>query len=426
MQPPDPALRLRSIAWSGLEGLGGPICEAACAVYEGKRVDHQLTDFLRANPQFTSAQRTCAAEALLGLSLWRRRLAANLGLKWTDDTKTVNLSDHLPGLLCSFLGDLAGLTETTAIALSGAQRFRVPHGCLAPADLYSLPDWLWREIGDAVPAEEAEELAAALDLPGPIFLRANRAKGSREELIETLRREDIEAEPCVFAPDGLRVTSARPNLWASPAARAGSFEVQDEGSQLLGELLEAKKGERVLDLCAGSGGKSMQLADAVGPGGRVLCFDVDHEALARLRNRARRAGATQVEILDSLPQELRVDRVLVDAPCSSLGPLRRGPDARFRIAPDSFAALPVLQLELLQTAARHLRPGGRLVYATCTFRKQENEAVAIAFEQASPGLARIRPARGSIGARFFRGDYFTSLPHRDGTDGFFAAAWERR
>jgi 16S rRNA (cytosine967-C5)-methyltransferase len=424
--PLDPALRLRSIDWSALEGLATPICEAARAVYEGKRVDHQLTELLRANPGFTSAQRTCVAEALFGLSIWRRRLAANVGLQWTDDTTNVNLSDHLPALFCSFLRDLAGLPEATAIALSGAQSSPAHHASHAPADLHSLPDWLWRELTDAFSADEAGQLAAALDLPGPIFLRANRKNGSRDQLIEALRREDIETVPCAFAPDGVRVTSPRPNLWASPAARAGWFEVQDEGSQLVGALLEARIGERVLDLCAGSGGKSLQLADAVGSAGRVLCFDIDREALARLRNRARRAGATQVEILESLPPDLRVDRALVDAPCSALGPLRRGPDARFRISPDSFAALPALQLELLQTAARHLHPGGRLVYATCTFREQENEAVAIAFEQAWPGFARIRAARGAIGDRFFRGDFFTSLPHRDGTDGFFAAAWEQR
>jgi 16S rRNA (cytosine967-C5)-methyltransferase len=424
--PLDPALRLRSIDWSALEGLATPICEAARAVFAGKRVDQELSALLRANPQFNPAQRTCVAEALFGLSIWRRRLAANVGLRWTDDTKDVNLSDHLPALFCSFLRDLAGLPEAAAIALSGAQSGPAHHASHAPADLLSLPDWLWHELTAVFSADEAGQLAAALDLPGPIFLRANRAKGSRDQLIDALRREDIEAVPCAFAPDGLRVTSPRPNLWASPAARAGWFEVQDEGSQLIGALLEGRKGERVLDLCAGSGGKSLQLAEAVGSAGRVLCFDIDREALARLRNRARRAGAAQVEILESLPPDLRVDRALVDAPCSSLGPLRRGPDARFRIAPDSFAALPALQLALLQTAARHLGPGGRLVYATCTFREQENEAVAIAFEQAWPGFARIRPARGVIGDRFFRGDFFTSLPHRDGTDGFFAAAWERR
>jgi 16S rRNA (cytosine967-C5)-methyltransferase len=190
----------------------------------------------------------------------------------------------------------------------------------------------------------------------------------------------------------------------------------------------------VLDLCAGAGGKTLQLAAAVGPGGRVHAVDPDAERLERLRARTARAGATPwVEVHGELPPEgLVVDRALVDAPCSELGPLRRGPDLRWRLDPATFAALPALQGALLARAAGHVRPGGRLVYATCTFRREEDEDVAEAFEAAHPEFTRV-PAlpSGAVGpgaelAELVGPDRFLrTWPHRHGTDGFFAAAWVR-
>jgi 16S rRNA (cytosine967-C5)-methyltransferase len=181
----------------------------------------------------------------------------------------------------------------------------------------------------------------------------------------------------------------------------------------------------VLDACAGAGGKSLALAADVGPGGRVHATDPDPERLARLRTRARRAGAARIATVHGAEPaaDLRVDRALVDAPCSELGALRRGPDLRWRIDPASFAALPALQRSILAGAAGHVRPGGRLVYATCTFRREEDEEVALAFEQDHPGWRRLRPEADPAlvtGEGFLR-----TWPHRDGADGFFAATWER-
>jgi 16S rRNA (cytosine967-C5)-methyltransferase len=202
--------------------------------------------------------------------------------------------------------------------------------------------------------------------------------------------------------------------------------VQDEGSQLVALALGARPGERVLDRCAGAGGKTLALAAAVGPEGRVLACDLDEERLRRLGERAARAGAGAiVERLGSAPpRSLLVDGALVDVPCSELGPLRRGPDQRWRIDPCRFAALPPLQLSLLRDAAACVRPGGRLAYATCTFRREENQAVALAFEAAEPGWRRTPPAAPS---QVLSADGFLrTLPHRHGTDGFFAATWVRR
>ena len=201
--------------------------------------------------------------------------------------------------------------------------------------------------------------------------------------------------------------------------------MQDEGSQLLAALPGAGDGEEILDLCAGAGGKTLALAAEVGAAGRVHAADPDGERLRRLRDRAARAGLANVAVHGAVPPPaLRVDRALVDAPCSELGTLRRGPDLRWRLDPAAFAPLPALQLSLCERAAAHVRPGGALVYATCTFRREEDEAVALAFEARHPEFARERP-RAPAGCVTADG-FLRTWPHRQGCDAFFAAAWRRR
>jgi len=423
----DPARRLRSLDWSALEGLGPRVSTAAAKLLAGASAERVIDRFLRDHRDFTSPQRAAAVEALFGLALWRRRLAAHAGLPWSDGSATAALPPHAPELICALLRELAGLDEPRAISLSGAARAPPRGEAGAPAERFSLPDWLWAEFVAQLGEPSARAFADAICQPGPIFLRANRARISREQLGVALGREGIQSEPCAFAPDGLRLLSPRPNLLASHTFRAGLFEVQDEGSQLLGELLEAREGDSVLDVCAGAGGKSLQLAAAVGAGGRVVCTDPDRSRLARLEQRARRAQAPAIERTGALPDGLRAARVLADAPCSELGVLRRGPDARFRLDPSTPRDLPALQLEILRGAADRVLPGGRLVYATCTIRREENEEVALAFERAQRGFARVRPCLTTLDERFFpRGElFFRALPHLHGTDGFFAASWQR-
>lgn len=404
------------VPWKALRGLAPALDSTLAEILSGAAADGALVAFLRAHPALSSAARTAAAEAVLGVALWRRRLRAQLDAR-----------DAPPRLLLgALLRDLGGRDDAEELA-------DLPPGALParrrpPADLadrFSFPDWLADEVRRAA-GREAEALADALDAPGPICLRANLFRISRDALAARLAEEGVGTRPGALASSCLVVTTPRPNVLGLAAWREGLLEVQDEGSQLLGEAVAARPGEAVLDACAGAGGKTLLLAAAVGAAGRVHAADPDAERLVRLRARAARAGVLDVVAVHgaAAPDDLLVDRALVDAPCSELGALRRGPDLRWRLDPAAFATLPTVQRGILERALRHVRRGGMLVYATCTFRREEDEEVALALEDAHPELERIRPA---VDASVVTGDGFLrTWPHRHGTDAFFAAAWTRR
>ncbi|MBL0276909.1 MAG: RsmB/NOP family class I SAM-dependent RNA methyltransferase, partial [Anaeromyxobacter sp.] len=348
--------------WHALRPLAPALDAPLAEVLAGAAAERVLPRLLRAHPELDRDGRATAAEALFGVGLWRRRLRHHL--------QGARESPRL--LLALLLRDLAGRSD--AAWLTGLAEADLPPAVAAPtalAERWSLPDWLAGELTRAA-GEEAGALAESLCHPGPIFLRANPLACTPAALATRLAAEGVATRPGALAAGCLVVEGARPNLLGSPSHQAGWFEVQDEGSQLLAAALGARPGEVVLDRCAGAGGKALALAAAVGPAGRVRCCDADAGRLTRLGQRAARAGAAAWVTLDGAapPAGLVVDRALVDAPCSELGPLRRGPDLRWRLDPATFGALPALQRALLDEAAAHLRPGGRLVYATCTFRRE--------------------------------------------------------
>lgn len=414
--PRSPAeARLRAVPWERLAPLAQALDTPLAELLGGAPAERVLDRFLRSHPELDRDGRRAVAEALFGVGLWRRRLRWHAG-----DGAAPRL------LLAALLRDLAGREDAEATV--GLPPGSLPEPREAPAlvaDRLSLPDWLWAGLVDALGEAEAPSLADALCLPAPVALRANAALTTREQLAGRLRDEGITTRPGALAPHALVVESERPNLFGSGAWRDGHFEVQDEGSQLLAAIVGTRPGEEVLDLCAGAGGKTLALAVDAGAAGRVHAADPDGDRLRRLRDRAARAGAANVSVHGAAPPaELRVDRVLVDAPCSELGTLRRGPDLRWRLDPASFLELPALQLALCELALKHLRPGGRLVYATCTFRREEDEAVALALEAHHPELARLRPEAPA--ASVTPEGFLRTWPHRHGCDGFFAAAWVRR
>lgn len=411
--PTDSEHRLTTIPWRALEGLGPLLAPALEAILSGQPAERALDKLLRAHRDFSAEQRTVCAESLFGVGLWRRRLRCQLDSS-LDSARDERGALQLLAILACELGQFEGAPQALGVALPA----------LAPTptawrDRYSFPDWIGEHL-EARFGDEAPALADALDRPGPVCLRA---RGDRRELQEQLAALGVESKPGRWASKALIVLTPRPNLLGLGPELLGRFEVQDEGSQLLGELVDARPGDEVLDLCAGAGGKSLQLAAIVGGEGKVHATDLDLPRLERLRTRAARANARVLIHGKDAPESLRVSRVLVDAPCSEFGALRRGPDLRWRLDPALVTTMPLIQRALITTGLRHLAPGGRLVYATCTFTREENEDVVDAALAAHPELSLVRPQLDPslLDSRGF----FSVTPHRHGTDGFFGAVFVR-
>ncbi|MBI3531101.1 MAG: RsmB/NOP family class I SAM-dependent RNA methyltransferase [Burkholderiales bacterium] len=308
---------------------------------------------------------------------------------------------------------------------------------------HNLPDWLVQplkeQLGDGFwPLVDSLNLGAGLDL------RVNTQLAKREAIQKELQVTGIKAVPTPYSPWGLRI-DGKPPLNKLDAFTRGAIEVQDEGSQLLALLLEAKRGEMVADFCAGAGGKTLAIGAAMRSTGRLYAFDTSAHRLEALKPRLARSGLSNVHPAaiaherDDRIKRLagKLDRVLVDAPCSGLGTLRRNPDLKWRQNMQAVQEMSVKQAAILQSAARLLKSGGRLVYATCSVLPQENEAIAEAFSaansefmplEAGEVLAQLKVADaaslcsgGDSGQKYLR-----LWPHKHQTDGFFAAIWQKK
>jgi len=312
-------------------------------------------------------------------------------------------------------------------------------GALPERLRHNLPDWL------AVPlqarlGDEFWDWVEAVDRPAPLDLRVNALKAEREAVLERLRGAGFDAVATPYSPLGIRV-AGKPALQKTDVFEQGLVEVQDEGSQLLALLTGARRGEMVVDFCAGAGGKTLALGAQMRNTGRLYAFDVSGHRLAALKPRLSRSGLANVhpaQIAHERDERVKrlagkIDRVLVDAPCSGSGTLRRNPDLKWRQRADSLAALVPTQAAILAAAARMVKPGGRLVYSTCSVLEAEGEEVAREFDAASGAqFARVPAAealqRGHVfdAATLVSGADLRLWTHRHATDGFFAALWERR
>jgi 16S rRNA (cytosine967-C5)-methyltransferase len=305
-----------------------------------------------------------------------------------------------------------------------------------PADVRGeYPAWLEPELtrfagGDAT-------VLAKLNEPAPLDLRVNTLSHSRETVQQHLAASGIKAEPTPWSPLGLRV-EGRPALGRDAAFLAGEMEIQDEGSQLVALLVDARPGLSVLDYCAGAGGKTLALAAAMRNKGRLVASDISSVRLDRAVKRLRRAGIHNVERRPLGPEQAgwfkrqagRFDRVLVDAPCSGTGTWRRNPDMKWKFSPADLEELATLQGDILAQAAKLVKPGGRLIYATCSLLPAENEQRIESFRETHPEFA-VQPV-GALWSDLLPGPcpvdgpYLRLDPAHHGTDGFFAAVLERR
>jgi 16S rRNA (cytosine967-C5)-methyltransferase len=297
-----------------------------------------------------------------------------------------------------------------------------------------LPDWLWQRLRAQHSGDEAIRIAQGLLSPAPLDLRVNLARTTREAVLERLAADGIEAAATPYSPAGVRL-AGKPAINHHSLFREGLIEVQDEGSQLLAWLVAPRRGEMIADYCAGAGGKTLALAMLMRGAGRVYAMDVSAKRLAALAPRAARAQLSNIHALvlsgdnDARAKRLagKLERVLVDAPCSGFGTLRRNPDLKWRHGPAAIDELAQKQHRILQAAARLVRPGGRLVYATCSILQDENDAVADEFiasqQEFRPLACNVLFAGQKVALD--TGVRFRLWPHVHKTDGFFAAAFER-
>ncbi|HRL98984.1 MAG TPA: RsmB/NOP family class I SAM-dependent RNA methyltransferase [Acidovorax sp.] len=308
---------------------------------------------------------------------------------------------------------------------------------------HNLPEWLVQPLKDQL-GDGFWPLVDSLSHSAPLDLRVNVLKEKRAEMQKELAQAAIKSVVTPYSPWGLRI-EGKPALTKLPAFTRGAIEVQDEGSQLLALVLDAKRGEMVVDFCAGAGGKTLAIGAGMRNTGRLYAFDVSGHRLDALKPRLARSGLSNVHPAaiaherDERVKRLagKIDRVLVDAPCSGLGTLRRNPDLKWRQSPKAVEELMVKQTAILASAARLLKPGGRLVYATCSILPQENEAIAEAFSAAHPDFVpvdagellaqlKVEGAQGLCSGGESGTTYLRLWPHVHQTDGFFAAIWTKK
>lgn len=298
-----------------------------------------------------------------------------------------------------------------------------------------LPDWIVGMLRTHHSDAEILELGRSMQQPAPLDLRVNTLLAGRNEVLQALQADGLDAQATPYSPMGIRL-KYKPALNKHALFLTGKFEVQDEGSQMLGLLLAPKRNDMVVDFCAGAGGKTLMLGAMMNSQGRLYAWDISEKRLTNLKPRLKRSGLSNVQPQliahenDTKVKRLagKIDRVLVDAPCSGLGTLRRNPDLKFRQSPQSVAELNVKQAAILDSAARLLKSGGRLVYATCSVLHMENQDIVQAFLAGHPDFTLL-PAGEVLRQQHIdlpMGDYLELSPQSHNTDGFFAAVLERK
>lgn len=392
--------------------------------------DAVLSRFFRAQRNAGRSDRALIADTIYAaLRRWHlvQAVAPGAGMR-----RLVMLVWHLQ--LGASLDDLTDCLkgEDGRWLIEAAERANAPQEFAVECDL---PDWVLAALRLRLADDAVLELARALQQPAPLDLRVNILKAERDSVLARLRADGILAEAMRYAPAGIRV-KGNPPLNRHPLFLDGSIEVQDEGSQLVALLLEPRRGEMVVDYCAGAGGKTLALGAMMRSTGRLYAFDVSEHRLERIRPRLARSGLQNVHVqrigehADPKVGRLagKIHRVLVDAPCSGLGTLRRNPDLKMRQSAAGVQELVRKQASILARSAQLPMSGGRLVYATCSLLPEENEQVVRQFLDAHPGY-RLLPVQGILDRQkiplVVSGEFLELGPVAHATDGFFAAVMER-
>ncbi len=391
--------------------------------------DVTLKHFFREHPELGSRDRAVIAETVYAV-LRRRRLLEHLVPHGVPRRMALAALVKLNGLSLKQLSPLLrNDDEQWLAALKSVKTESLPFEIRA-----DLPDWVIKRLRVWLDDGQILALAQGLQTTAPLDLRVNTFRARREAVLEALREEGIAAEPTRLSPVGVRLAQ-KIALNRHPLFLSGDVEVQDEGSQLLGLLMEARRGEMVVDFCAGAGGKSLLLGAAMQSQGRVYAFDVSEKRLNNLGPRLKRSGLSNLfpSRIDSESDPKikrlagKIDRVLVDAPCTGLGTLRRNPDLKWRQTEEGLNELRAKQKSILNAAATLLKPGGRLVYGTCSILHEENEEIATDFLLSHPNFRLLSAAEALARLKIDvqdAGDYLRLSPERHHTDGFFAAIFE--
>jgi 16S rRNA (cytosine967-C5)-methyltransferase len=413
--------------------------------HEGRLSDRALDFTLRRKANLYSTERRAVAERVYAL-LRRQRTVdyllsrARPGFERLETTRQDVLrlaaSRILHGELTAAVVRNSALSGEDAAALEALPDAAEALQSLPEAQRFplaaSLPDFLAEKFRETF-GEDAQRAMDAMNERAPLTARANLLKTDREALRQRLATEGVESSPTPLCPLGLWLDT-RVNVFGLDSFRDGLLEMQDEGSQLLGMLVDAPP-TRVVDACAGAGGKTLQLAVQMKNRGDLHALDIDEGRIDELRKRARRAGVHNVRTQVIPPEgpaadeaiaplKGKADRVLVDAPCSGTGTYRRKPDARYRLTPADLGNHVARQKALLERFSTLVKPGGRLIYGTCSVLREENEAVIEDFLSRHPDFS-VRPVSEELGpelgAKVSKGPFMRLAPHTHGTDGFFGA-----
>ena len=380
------------------------------AIFGDKYADKVIEKVLKANKKWGSKDRAFVAESFYDIIRWRRKLEFYMG----TEIRRTNMYNLIATYLLTKDFDIPAFDEFKGIDFRKIEE-RFDELIEHPAVLHSVPDWLYalleKEYGN-----KTGEILAALNEQAEVYLRVNTLKTNAEDLLKSLAIEGIDAEE-VEGHESALVIKHRKNLFRTSAFQDGWFEVQDLSSQLVAKALDPKPGMRVLDVCAGAGGKTLHIASLMQNKGQVIALDLYEWKLKELKRRAKRAGAHNIETRPIVAKTIKrlkdgADALLIDAPCSGLGVLKRNPDSKWKLDQDFIDRITKEQEEILQNYCKVVRKGGKMVYATCSILPAENE------KQVEKFLAN--------NDEFTLLNQETLLPNETGNDGFFIAVMERK